>query len=46
MRFAWRITWRVVVLVVIVVIVQMFVLQRLVDVLMLMAFRNVQPDAY
>ena len=46
MRFAWRITWRVVVLVVIVVIVEMFVLQRLVDVLMFMAFGNVQPDTY
>lgn len=46
MRFARRIIRRVVVLVVIVVIVEMFVLQRLVDVLMFMAFGNVQPDTY
>jgi hypothetical protein len=44
--FAWRIAGRVFVLVMLVVIVKVFVLHRLVNMLMLVAFGNVQPDAY
>lgn len=45
-RFAWRISGRVIVLVVLVVVMKVLVLDRLVNVPMLVAFGNVQPDAY
>ena len=44
MRFARRIAWRVLVLVVLVV-VEMFVFQRLMDVLVFVSLGDVQPDA-
>ena len=45
MRFGLRIAWRVLVLVVLVVVVEMFVFQRLMDVLVFVSLRDVQPDA-
>jgi hypothetical protein len=45
MRFARRIAWRVFVLVVLVVVVEMFVFQRLMDVLVFVSLGDVQPDA-
>ena len=45
MRFARRIAWRVLVLVVLVVVVEMFVFQRLMDVLVFVSLGDVQPDA-
>jgi hypothetical protein len=44
-RFARRIAWRVLVLVVLVVVVEMFVFQRLMDVLVFVSLGDVQPDA-
>ena len=45
MRFGLTIAWRVLVLVVLVVVVEMFVFQRLMDVLVFVSLRDVQPDA-
>jgi hypothetical protein len=45
MRFARRIAWRVLVLVVLVVVVEMFVFQRLMNVLVFVSLGDVQPDA-
>jgi hypothetical protein len=45
MRFARRIAWRVLVLVVLVVVVDMFVFQRLMEVLVFVSLGDAQPDA-
>jgi hypothetical protein len=45
MRFARRIAWRVLVLVVLVVVMEMFVFQRLMNVLVFVSLGDVQPDA-
>ena len=45
MRFARRIARRVLVLVVLIVVVEMFVFQRLMDVLVFVSLGDVQPDA-
>jgi hypothetical protein len=45
MRFARRVAWRVLVLVVLIVVVEMFVFQRLMDVLVFVSLGDVQPDA-
>ena len=45
MRFARRIAWRVLVPVVLVVVVEMFVFQRLMDVLVFVSLSDMQPDA-